>query len=370
MPHAEDDDGRHSGPPLPIGTRGTDRTAHGSDAAPLICLLAYDGLCTFEFGIGVEVFGLPRPEFERWYRFRTVAVEPGPLRAAGGVTVEADHDLALLKHASLILVPGWRGADAPVPDDLVAALRAAHANGARMASICSGTFVLAAAGLLDGRRATTHWRYLDQLRERFPDVVVEPDVLFVDEGDVLTSAGSAAGLDLCLHIVRRDFGTAHANAVARRLILPAQREGGQKQYVAAPVPRERGGRIAPLLDAMRAAMDEAWSLERMAREAGLSRRTMSRRFVEATGHTPLSWLTRARVARAAELLESGSGSLADIAAACGFGSQETFRREFHRLRGTTPSRHRRAFGQVAGSGAAAERRRDWPAARPCSEGAG
>lgn len=339
--------GKSDGSPLPTELRQATREAQRNESSPLICLLAYDGLCTFEFGIGVEVFALPRPEFEHWYRFRTVAVEAGPLRAAGGLMVEADHDLSILERASLILVPGWRGIGAPVPDELVAALRAAHANGARLASICSGTFVLAATGLLDGRRATTHWRYLDAFREQFPNVLLEADVLYLDEGDMLTSAGSAAGLDLCLHIVRRDFGTEHANAVARRLILPAQREGGQKQFVTTPVPRTRSGHIAPLMDAIRAQMDEVWSLERMARHAGLSRRTLSRRFADATGHTPLAWLTRARVARAAELLESGSASLADIATACGFGSQETFRREFQRVQGTSPSRHRKAFGQAA-----------------------
>lgn len=339
------------GSPSSIELRKAESEGQREGPAPLVCLLAYDGLCTFEYGIGVEVFGLPRPEFEDWYRFRTVAIEAGPLRAAGGLMVEVDHDLSILQGASLILVPGWRSISAPVPHEIVAALRSAHANGARLASICSGTFVLAATGLLDGRRATTHWRYLDAFREQFPKVLLEPDVLYLDEGDMLTSAGSAAGLDLCLHIVRRDFGTLHANAVARRLILPAQREGGQKQFVTTPVPRMRNGQIAPLMDAIRATMDEAWSLERMAHHAGLSRRTLSRRFAEATGHTPLAWLTRARVARAAELLEGGSASLTDIATACGFGSQETFRREFRRLQGTSPSRHRQAFGPTTTIGA-------------------
>ncbi|HOV04887.1 MAG TPA: DJ-1/PfpI family protein, partial [Kaistiaceae bacterium] len=167
-------------------------------AAPLVCILAYDGLCTFEFGIAVEVFALPRPEFEAWYRCEIVAVEPGPLRATGGIAVTADHDLSRLEAASLVIVPGWRAPDAPVPEALVEALRRAHDRGARIASICSGVFVLAASGLLAGRRATTHWRYLDRLRAAHPDIAIDEDVLYVDDGDVLTSAGSAAGLDLSL----------------------------------------------------------------------------------------------------------------------------------------------------------------------------
>ena len=317
--------------------------ARATDAHPLVVLLAYDGLCTFEFGIGVEVFGLPRPAFERWYRFAVVAAEPGPLRAMGGITITADGGLDLLADASLVLVPGWRGVDAPVPSELVDALRAAHARGTRIASICSGVFVLAAAGLLDGRRATTHWAYADMLAERYPTVTVQPDVLYVDDGAVLTSAGSAAGLDLCLHIVRREFGTAYANEVARRLVMPAQRDGGQRQFIATPVPHERGGRIGPLLDRIRDRIDEPWSVGRMARAAGLSQRTLARRFRGATGETPLGWLTAARVARAAELLETTGIPLNDVATACGFGSPETFRREFRRLRGVPPSRHRMAF---------------------------
>lgn len=311
---------------------------------PLVCVLAYDGLCTFEFGIGVELFGLDRPEFDHWYDFCVVAAEPGPLRATGGISVDAEQNLGRLRDASLVLVPGWRGADAPVPDDLIAALRGAHASGARIASICSGVFVLAAAGLLEGRRATTHWRYLDKLAERYPGVRIEADALYVDEGDILTSAGSAAGLDLCLHIVRRDFGAGHANTVARRLVLPPHRDGGQRQFVSAPVVRARGGTIAPLLDAMRERLDEAWPLERMARQAGISRRTLTRRFHETAGEPPLTCLARMRVERAAELLETSDASLSDIAASCGFGSLESFRREFRKLRGTTPSRHRNSFG--------------------------
>ncbi|MFY0679580.1 MAG: transcriptional regulator FtrA [Thalassovita sp.] len=317
-----------------------------SERTPLVCVLAYDGLCTFEFGIGVEVFGLSRPEFEQWYQFKTVAAEAGPLRAFGGLMFNADHPLDALLEADLILVPGWSGIDVPVPADLIETLQKAHANGARVASICSGVFVLAAAGLLDGRRATTHWRYVETLQARHPEIDVDGDVLYVDDGDVLTSAGSAAGLDLCLHIVRKDWGAAHANSVARRLVLPAQRDGGQRQFVTAPVPLDRGGRIGPLLDQIRAHLDQDWPVARMATEAGLSARTLARRFRDATGETPLRWLVTARVAHAATLLEDSEVPLADIAASCGFGSLESFRREFRRLRGQAPSQFRKAFGHI------------------------
>src|SRR5437762_8455080 len=212
-----------------------------------VAALAYDGLGTFELGIVVEVFGLPRPEMgPRWYRFQVCALEPGPLRATGGLTVEAHADLSQLTRAGTIIIPGWNANRAP-PAALVAALRRAHHRGARLVSICSGVFVLAAAGLLDGRRATTHWRYVDALRLRYPQILVEPDVLYIDEGTILTSAGSAAGIDLCLHIVRRDFGAAVANEVARRLVVPPLREGGQAQFAVRPVPPDESTGLARVL---------------------------------------------------------------------------------------------------------------------------
>lgn len=318
-------------------------TRHSS---PVVCILAYDRLCTFEFGMAVEAFALPRSEFDHWYVTHIIAAEPGRITGLGGVVIEADYDLAALASADLIIIPGWKGVDVPIPEVLIDALRLANANGARIATICSGVFALAATGLLDGRRATTHWRYSDLLEARFPQIEVEHDVLFVDEESVLSSAGSAAGLDLCLHIIRQDFGLQHANAVARRLVLPAQREGGQRQFLPRPVPPERGGRIAPLLDTIRAKLDEPWPISRMARAAGLSQRTLARRFNETTGQTPGAWLTAERINRSAELLETTELSLSDVAHASGFGSSETFRREFRLGRGATPSQYRRAFGRV------------------------
>lgn len=315
---------------------------------PLVYAIAYDGLCTFEFGIAVELFALPRPEFSSWYKFATLKAEAGPIRALGGLTLEADDDLDKLKDASLIIVPGWRSADAPVPEALCAALRAAHEAGARVASICSGVFVLAAAGLLDGQRATTHWRYTDKLAERYPQITVDADVLFVEGAGVYTSAGSAAGLDLGLHIIRQDFGAQVAATVARRLVLPAQRDGGQRQFVPRPEPKARvGSGLAALQDHIRASIDESWPLERMADVAATSGRTLARRFHEETGTTPLNWLKVERVSRAAELLENGSIPLSDVWDVCGFGSAETFRREFRKTMGVAPMRYRERLGAPA-----------------------
>ncbi|MBT9386899.1 transcriptional regulator FtrA [Pseudooceanicola sp. CBS1P-1] len=316
-----------------------------SAKAPLVCAIAYDGLCTFEFGIAVELFALPRPEFDHWYRYATLKADAGPIRGTGGITIDAQNDLELLQEASLIVVPGWRGADAPVPPALCAALQSAHARGARIASICSGVFVLAAAGLLEGKTATTHWRYTDLLADRFPNVTVDPDVLFVEQDGIYTSAGSAAGLDLGLHIIRQDFGAQAAASVARRLVVPAQRDGGQRQFVPRPEPKARvGSNLAALQDHVRASLNEDWSIARMARSAGTSNRTLARRFHEETGSTPMHWLKAERVSRAAELLENGKMPLSDVWEACGFGSAETFRREFRKMMGVPPARYRERMG--------------------------
>lgn len=316
-----------------------DTEAHSD--GPLVCVLVYDGLCTFEFGIAVEVFALPRPEFTRWYRCCVVAAEPGPISALGGIRVEAAYDLATLEKADIIVIPGWRGTAVSAP--LREALRRANANGARIATICSGVFAAAACGLLDGRRATTHWRHVERLAAMYPALMIDGDVLYVDEGDVLTSAGSAAGLDLCLHIVRGDFGVEAANSVARRLVLPAHREGGQRQFVPRPVARDREGRLSPALDRIRMRLDEAWPIDRIAAEAGLSPRTLMRRMKEATGQSPQIWLNTERVAHAISLLETTQAGLQDIAQACGFGSIESLRHHFRNLKGRPPSWYRAHF---------------------------
>ncbi|MGU3360939.1 transcriptional regulator FtrA [Methylobacterium sp. M6A4_1b] len=313
----------------------------------LVVVLAYDGLCTFEFGVAVEIFGLARPEMgPDWYRFAVAAVDPGPMRAEGGVRLLADGGLDLLDRAGTIVVPGWRGAEMPVPEPLAAALRGAAARGARILSICSGVFVLAAAGLLEGRRATTHWRHAAALAARHPGIRFTPDVLYVDEGAILTSAGSAAGIDLCLHLVRRDFGPSAANDVARRLVVPPHRDGGQAQVVAGAVPAlHEAARIGPLLDAMRAEPAREWPVAHLADRAGMSSRTLLRRFSAATGTTPARWLLDLRLARARDLLDQADEPLQAIAEAAGFATAASLRRHFRRRFAVTPAAYR--AGRIA-----------------------
>jgi AraC family transcriptional activator FtrA len=308
----------------------------------LVVVLAYDGLCTFEFGVAVELFGLPRPEMgEGWYRFATAAVEPGELRGLGGVRIAADGGLALLSRASVIVAPGWRGAAHPVPEPLVEALKLAHARGARLMSICSGVFVLAATGLLDGRRATTHWRYAETLRARHPAIEVLPDVLYVDEGDVLTSAGSAAGLDLGLHLIRRDFGPEAANSVARRLVIPPHRDGGQAQFIPPSARPAAATGLGPTLDWACDRLGERLAIADLARHAHMSVRTFNRRFAGEVGCPPKQWLTEQRVARARELLESSDDDVERIAQLAGFPSTAALREHLRRRVGLTPTAYRR-----------------------------
>jgi AraC family transcriptional activator FtrA len=315
-------------------------------ANPRVAVIAYRGLCTFEFGIATEVFGLPRAEYPRWYRFSVAAAERGPLEAVGGVRLQVDGGLEELSRAGTIVVPGWRGADSPPPPALLEALRRAHARGARLLSLCSGVFVLAAAGLLDGRRATTHWRYAAKLREMHPRIAVTQDVLYVDDGDLLTAAGSAAGLDLCLHVVRKDWGPVIANEVARRLVIAPHRDGGQAQFLPRPVPDEAHA-LSPVLDWARDHLDDDLSVARLARKAGLSGRTFARRFVETTGVTPAEWVIRARVERARELLESTRLPIERVATCCGFASADTLRLNLRRRLGISPLAYRRRFRTVA-----------------------
>lgn len=318
---------------------------HSSPANRLVVAIVYDRLCLFELGVATEVFGLSRPEMgDAWYRFTSVAAEAGELRALGGIRLAVDADLGLLEGAGTIIIPGWRGIDEAVPQPLIEALCQAYSKGARILSICSGVFVLAAAGLLSGKRVTTHWRYVDSLRQRYPDIRVEPDVLYIDEGNVLTSAGSAAGIDLCLHLVRRDFGPGIANKVARRLVIPTHRDGGQAQFIeqAVPVVHERG-RLGPLLDAMRADLGHDYAVAQMAKAAGMSQRTFLRRFSAATGTTPAKWLLRERLTRARNMLESSDMAVEEIAFLSGFGTSATMRHHFRRQLLTSPASYREAF---------------------------
>ncbi|PVZ54149.1 transcriptional regulator FtrA [Pseudomonas sp. B1(2018)] len=311
-----------------------------------VAILAYDGLCTFEFGIAVEIFGLPRPEFDfPWYEHRIVAVDQGPMRAMGGIQVLADGGMELLADARTIIIPGWRDRNATVPAELIDALRQAHARGARLLSICSGVFVLAATGLLDGHGATTHWRYTSELAERFPGILVDPDVLYVDSGQLITSAGSAAGIDACLHLVARDFGTQVANSVARRLVMSPQRSGGQAQFIPTPVSPTPRSDLSRVMQWARERLHEPLEVRDLASEAAMSERTFLRRFTEASGQSPKTWLQQQRLGRARELLESSDQNTEQIAERCGYRSVESFRVAFRTVVGVPPSVYRERFGR-------------------------
>ena len=308
-------------------------------------MLVYDGLCLFEFGIATEIFALPRPELDvPWYNCTVAAVERREVAATGGVRITADAGLEVLSTAGTIVVPGWQGVTAPVPEALCVAMRAAHAAGARILSICSGVYVLAAAGLLNGRRATTHWRYCDELARAYPEVQVAPDVLYVDEGEILTSAGSAAGIDLCLHLVRRDYGSEIVNTVARRLVVPPHRDGGQAQYVPQPVPVDHQAKaMGKLFDWLTRNLAKPITVAQMARRVSMSERTFVRRFVEATGSAPGQWLIQARVQRARELLETTNQSMDRVAQASGLGTAATLRHHFRRHLNVRPVVYRERF---------------------------
>lgn len=328
-----------------------------------VAVLAYDGLCTFEFGCAVEIFALERPELGvPWYTMGVCAERRGWLRAAGGVQVSVRHGLALLDRADTIVIPGWSGIEVPVPPLLARKLRAAHRRGARLCTICSGVFVLAATGLLDGHAATTHWRYAEALARRFPSIEVRPQALYVeaDEGRIVTSAGSAAGLDMLLHLVRRDHGATVANRVAQRLVIPPHRLGDQAQFVPRPMPPaavqaaaaagDDSARLARLLDWTRGHLAQPHTLESLARRAAMSPRTLQRHFQASLGLTPLQWLVRERVAFARELLESRGArrlSMARVAERAGLGSEESLRRHFRLVAGVSPSAYRAQFAAGA-----------------------
>jgi AraC family transcriptional activator FtrA len=315
---------------------------------PLVVALVYDGLCAFEFSCAAEVFGLARPELgPDWYRFETCS-KGRSVRSQYGMRMRAANGLKRLRAAGTIVIPGWEGIDVPVPQAILDALRAAHARGVRLLSICSGAFVLAATGLLDGRRATTHWRYAEALQHRYPKICVDANVLYVDEGSLLTSAGSAAGLDLCLHLVRRDYGSAIANQVARRLVIPPHRDGGQAQFLERPVEKRdrNGGRfqsLSVLLDKIRKRPGESWRVTQLARLAAMSERTFMRRFRATTGLSPADWVTRARVDAARELLEGTALTIEHIAERCGLGTPTTLRHHFRKKVGVSPAQYRKRF---------------------------
>ncbi|WP_017588025.1 GlxA family transcriptional regulator [Nocardiopsis ganjiahuensis] len=308
-----------------------------------VVVTAFDGVVGFDLTTPVEVFSRSRlPGGAPAYRVLVCAPEPEV--AAGPFRLRADLGLEALSEADTVVVPGLEDLSVPPPEELLDALRAAAAEGTRIASICTGAFVLAATGLLDGLRATTHWRGAGLLSELHPSVTVDPGVLYVDNGQFLTSAGAAAGLDLCLHMVRSDHGSAVAADTARLSVMPLEREGGQAQFIAhEPPPVPDGAAWEPLLEWLEENSGRDLTLADIAAHAGVSTRTLSRRFREQTGTTPLRWLHRARVRRAQYLLESTRHPVDLIADQAGFGSPTAFRERFRAVVGTSPQAYRRAF---------------------------
>lgn len=308
-----------------------------------VAILAYNGLCTFEFGCAIELFALERPELGvSWYAYSVCSADPGPLRATGGLALQVPYGLDALEHADTIVVPGWRDIDEAPSAALVDVLRRAWARGARICSICSGAFVLAHAGLLDGRRATTHWRYIDHLATHFPSIIIDPTALYVEDGGIVTSAGSAAGLDMLLHLVRTDFGAEVANQVAQRLVIPAHRDGGQAQLVIRPVPGEDTDQIARLMDWVRENPRLGHTIASMAAHARMGARTFQRKFKDRTGSTPVAWLVNERVMLAAQLLETRPGlGIANVADLAGLGSPESMRHHFRAHGLASPARYRK-----------------------------
>src|SRR4051812_45103954 len=308
-----------------------------------VAVAVVNGTAQFELAVACEVFGVDRSEmFGDWYGFKLCAAEPGPIRTAPGLILDTPYGIEDIATADTVIVPA-AGEEPGQHDALLDALRRAYANGARIASICTGAFLLAEAGLLDGRRATTHWMHAADLADQYPAVDVDPNVLYVQDDRLLTSAGTAAGIDLCLHMVRHDRGTEVANALARRMVVPPHRDGGQAQYVDAPLPRCDSDTLAPLLDWALARLGEPLTLSDLARQANVSVRTLVRRFTAATGTTPLQWLLIQRVRRAQQLLESSDQPVERIASLAGFGTAANLRQHFTRVVGVPPAHYRRTF---------------------------
>lgn len=298
-------------------------------------------LSTFELACAAEVFGLDRPGLPSRYGFAVCAETAGAVPTRAGVDLLVEHGLEALRTADTIVIAGWPLDEQPSKRTLDE-LRAAHRRGTRIAALCSGTFLLAAAGLLDGREATTHWRMADQLRAQHPAVRVNPSVLFIDHGDVATSAGTAAAIDLCLHLVREDHGSSYAAEVARHMVTPPHRDGGQTQY-ATPPPASATPNLAGLTDWALAHLDEDLTLPELATRAGLSTRTLARRFQHELGVSPGRWLLRQRLLRASELLERTDLTIDAIARQVGLSDEGNLRRRFRSEFGTTPSAYRRTF---------------------------
>ncbi|MCW0374689.1 GlxA family transcriptional regulator [Xanthomonas sacchari] len=309
-----------------------------------LAVVAFDRISPFHLAVPCQVFEA-RPDTDLpAFDLRVCAADPGPLRTDAGFAIHVQHSLEALDGADTVIVPSWRDAAEPAPAALCQALRRAHAAGAQVVGLCLGTFVLADAGLLDGRPATTHWAALARFAQRHPQVRLQPDVLYVDDGDVLTSAGTVAGIDCCLHLVRRRHGADVANRIARRLVVAPHRQGGQAQYIEQPLPASRrDAQLGPTLDWMLQRLDQPLRLDALAAHARMSRRSFTRQFRQVTGTTVVQWLAHQRLVRAQQLLERTDLPLERIAADCGFGSAGALRLQFTRDLGLPPSAYRRGF---------------------------
>ncbi|TDY24119.1 AraC family transcriptional regulator /AraC family transcriptional regulator with amidase-like domain [Paraburkholderia sp. BL6665CI2N2] len=332
----------------PASTSVSSGTTRGEPLRHIVAVVAFDRISPFHLSVPCVVFGEDRsgggvPEFD----FRVCAAETGALTTTAGFSIAVTHGLEALADADTIIVPSWRDPAETPPAALLDALRAAHARGAQLVGLCLGAFVLAAAGILDERPASTHWAWADDFARRYPRVRLDPNVLYVDDGNVLTSAGTAAGLDCCLHVMRKLCGTAVANHVARRLVVPPHRQGGQAQYVQQPMPPNlRGDRLSDLLDWVSGNLTLPHTLDTLAGRALMSRRTFTRRFRLATGTTVGAWLLAQRLARAQQLLESTDEPVEAIAGIAGFGSAASLRQHFAEAFRTSPSAWRREFRGV------------------------
>lgn len=317
-----------------------------------VVALAYDGMGAFGLGVVTEVFGYDRTgEGLPGYDFAVAGEQPGPVRTDTGLTILVEHGIERVAQADLVIALGWEEVDRRPPEPLCQALRETVDRGGRVMSHCSGAFVVAAAGLLEGRRVATHWRYAAELARRHPGVIVDPDVLYVDDDPIFSSAGTAAGIDTCLHLLRREHGAAVANAVARRMVVPPYREGGQAQYVETPVPGvDDGSRLHEVLAWAQKHLDEPLSVDELAARALMSSRSFARHFRAATGSTPHAWLLAQRVTLAQQLLEETDLGVEEIARRTGFGAPTTLRHHFSLRVGTSPQAYRRTFrGTPAGS---------------------
>jgi transcriptional regulator GlxA family with amidase domain len=311
-----------------------------------VAVVVFDGVAPFELGVLCEAWGIDRRAQGVPYTELAVCAEkPGRVGTSMGFDLEVRHGLERVEAADLVAVPAMPR-DQPVPLAVIDALQLAHARGARIMSVCAGAFTLGAAGLLDGRPCTTHWLYADELAERFPLAKVDPGVLYVDSDPIITSAGSAAGLDACLHLMRKEWGARAANMAARRMVVPPQRDGGQAQFVRTPVPPSAAETLTPLLTWIVEHLDQRHSVQDLAARVHMSPRTFARRFRDETGTTPHQWIVQQRVQRAEELLERTDLSVEQIAAEVGFGNAAALRHHFGQIRGTSPQSYRQAFGRI------------------------